>query len=596
MKPKFLFVYPTKYYYKNVFPERMKSPILSLMTHIIDLADVDFIDFEMLYKYPVTPAEIGEFKDLVRSKLKNYNPDIIGISCYTSFDYLSTVDIIHICHELHPKAKIVVGGFHPTAVPEDFDELPVDFVIRGEGELALREIIETGGKGLTKVILGKPLPPEFEKPLRYDIYPNITNELTLPLSRGCFHKCDFCVQSDDYLNNYRKDNLEHIKEKIKRAAEALPLRKIMFTDSYFGVNAEYTIKLIEFLKEEYSNLEYWCETRIDNKDMSWIPYIKDLKFDLHFGVESLANDTLLNLMHKTKNPDHYIESFFKTVELCQKNRLLALYGFIMNYPGELAESYEQTVSNIKKAALKYDEIDFYFHSNQYALYPGNNLYKRRFELAQNRGFYFGNDGWWRVHAPDVRARSENCIASTSIANKYGRNNAFWRQDNAVMKALYAKKHTYKAYARFHLEDITVSIADHYNKPRIPENDLTYENQYELLKKYKYTAKKHYYLYEDWLKIYHPEFCEYFSKLYNYLTYQYQRQLLTEYDNGLEFNMALKKLDDFYMLMEKEYEENTSEPQKDLSTLSLKLLGGHYIFNTDGTVKQLITQKTANTGS
>ncbi len=43
-------------------------------------------------------------------------------------------------------AVTVLGGYHPTAIPDELLSQPqVDMVVRGEGELTMRELITKGG-------------------------------------------------------------------------------------------------------------------------------------------------------------------------------------------------------------------------------------------------------------------------------------------------------------------------------------------------------------------------------------------------------------------------------------------------------------------
>lgn len=222
--------------------------------------------------------------------------------------------------------------------------------------------------------------------MRYDLYPYKTDELYISLSRGCFHRCAFCVQSDDFPNPYRKMDIDNIKDKIVRATEYFPIKRLLFSDPIFGIDMKGTEQLVEFLSNKYPHYTYWAETRIDRTTEDLIKCLSKLKIDLHFGVESLAEDTLLNLMTKTKNAEQYNEAFFKTIEYCQKYNVLGLFGFIMNYPGEKAESSRYTMQQLKKVTFLYDKLNVTFHINPYALYPGNEIYNRRFELAESRGF------------------------------------------------------------------------------------------------------------------------------------------------------------------------------------------------------------------
>lgn len=125
----------------------------------------------------------------------------------------------------------------------------------------------------------------------------------------------------------------------------------------------------------------------------------------------------------------------------------------MNFPGESAESYQQTINQMRKAAELYDNIDFCFHCNQYTLYPGNKIYDERHNLAESRGFTFLNDGWWRVSKPDIRKRSEDCSASSSIRREYGNAVDFWNRDIARVQGLYYYKYSQKAFAFYQKKDM-----------------------------------------------------------------------------------------------------------------------------------------------
>lgn len=65
--------------------------------------------------------------------------DLVGISCYSSFDYLKVIAIAELVRRANPRAWIVAGGYHPSARPSDFtfDGSPVDFAVIGDGERPL---------------------------------------------------------------------------------------------------------------------------------------------------------------------------------------------------------------------------------------------------------------------------------------------------------------------------------------------------------------------------------------------------------------------------------------------------------------------------
>lgn len=544
MKTKCLFIGSTKYNYNAGKPSTVKYSLLSLMSHVVDVADVEILDFEMLFGYPNTIKEIEEFREYVKAILKKKCPDIVAVSCYTSYDYLASVDILRICRRLYPKAILVVGGYHPTAVPEDFvgEEMLADYVIKGEGENALRNIIISNGKDLPRIITGEILDLNEEKPLRYDLYPYKTDELYISLSRGCFYKCAFCVQSDDYLIKYRKIELEQVKDKIDRASQYFPVKRLMFTDPIFGTDLEQTKELVNFLQRNYPQYSYWAETRIDRLTEELVIALSKLNIDLFFGVESLAEDTLVNLMDKTKNVQHYNECFFKAIDLCQKYGVLGMFNFIMNYPGEQAESSRYTLNQIKSVHEKYNKLNVSFHVNQYVLYPGNKIYDKRYKLNETRGFLFTNDGWWKSYEPYIIKRGENCIASTSIKNEYNGNSHYWQSEKNSILRQFVSKYDFSSYQFFQKDEIKSIIDAH-------DREVT-SNMYN--KVFKVIAQYRHFL-SIQLSLYHTildtnkseEFISAFDKLYLYTTYEIDKQLINECFEGLEeelFSRVCKNLD------------------------------------------------------
>ena len=78
---------------------------------------------------------IGTFEKV----LKEYEPDLVGFSCM-SFQYHTAVELARKTKEYRLDIHTVIGGYHPTIAPEEILHSPdmkvIDFVIRGEGEVA----------------------------------------------------------------------------------------------------------------------------------------------------------------------------------------------------------------------------------------------------------------------------------------------------------------------------------------------------------------------------------------------------------------------------------------------------------------------------
>ncbi|RLF86968.1 B12-binding domain-containing radical SAM protein, partial [Thermococci archaeon] len=100
-------------------------------------------------------AEEYTYRDVERI-IRKYDPDVVGITSTTSMmpDAYTVAKIAKMHNE---NVKVVMGGPHVTFVPErTFKECPyIDFIVRGEGEITFRELIDALDKGKdTSNILG----------------------------------------------------------------------------------------------------------------------------------------------------------------------------------------------------------------------------------------------------------------------------------------------------------------------------------------------------------------------------------------------------------------------------------------------------------
>src|SRR5271154_2842311 len=78
-------------------------------------------------------------RETVTRLVREINPDLVGLSVMT-FQRRTAERIMHLVRALKPTAKIVVGGYDPSLAHEAYLSMPVDFIVRGEGEVTFREL------------------------------------------------------------------------------------------------------------------------------------------------------------------------------------------------------------------------------------------------------------------------------------------------------------------------------------------------------------------------------------------------------------------------------------------------------------------------
>src|SRR3989337_3412432 len=76
----------------------------------------------------------------VKLEIKRINPEIVGITCSSS-TYNRVVETAKAIKETLPSCKVVVGGWHPSYMPESMlQHQEIEYVVMGEGENAMVEL------------------------------------------------------------------------------------------------------------------------------------------------------------------------------------------------------------------------------------------------------------------------------------------------------------------------------------------------------------------------------------------------------------------------------------------------------------------------
>jgi radical SAM superfamily enzyme YgiQ (UPF0313 family) len=87
-------------------------------------------------------------RETVTRLVQDHAPDVVGLSVMT-FQRATALKLAALVRALRPEARIVVGGYDPSLARDAYtaSSAGVDFVVRGEGELTLRELLRAIEQG-----------------------------------------------------------------------------------------------------------------------------------------------------------------------------------------------------------------------------------------------------------------------------------------------------------------------------------------------------------------------------------------------------------------------------------------------------------------
>lgn len=439
-----LLLYPSQFYFigrDRIVTSRLY--LTSLKTFIQKEASVDVCDFEVELGRPSSEEDIQIFMrraDSIFSQMPNY--DIVGISCYTSYSYLSTVNLGRLIRKRWPNAVIVVGGYHPTAMPHDFeyDKTPFDFIVRGEGEKVLRSILreDIQRDSTPQVLVGEQLKPKEWPRISHEKYYSKKAPFVVALSRGCSMSCKFCCQSGDISSLWRTlppaDALDYIKQIYRLFGPQF----IGFADPNFGFNRKWLVQFLEGLVKLNLPITYWAECRTENIDDYIIYLITKLNFNVYFGVDSLSPKTL-TIMGKTRNPSSYITKTLAVIHKCIRKGVRCELGFIANHPGETVDSFRETLNALWELINNYHQVSCILKMSPFVLYPGNYVFKNRKHYEEMYGYQVKEPYWWKINTQNMGDLSTKSIGSASLLRLYGFSPTFWTKEWNVLKNEALKK-------------------------------------------------------------------------------------------------------------------------------------------------------------
>jgi magnesium-protoporphyrin IX monomethyl ester (oxidative) cyclase len=177
---------------------------------------------------------------------------------------------------------VVMGGFHPTALPEDVLDLGcVDLVVVGEGEATFRELVEkgpsrdvkglcwkengqfvhTGMRELIRDVDSIRLPLRSIRPERFGEKSEDYTIDTIYTSRGCPWKCSFCA-NDKMHRQWRGRSAENVVEEIALLHDPKKRKLLKIWDANFLTNVRRAERICDLMIDRgLTNFRIMIETR-----------------------------------------------------------------------------------------------------------------------------------------------------------------------------------------------------------------------------------------------------------------------------------------------------------------------------------------------
>jgi radical SAM superfamily enzyme YgiQ (UPF0313 family) len=354
-----------------------KKPIKTIppFKELDDIYNTHYSPFSLFHTY----HRFGMTNEDIRRMISTKKPDLIGISSLFTTYFEEAVDIAKIAKEVDKSIVTVMGGNHPTLFPEEVLRYDcVDFIIRGEGELPFRMLVENikKGKSLNDIpglcyksngsMEIKKIYSDTDRNLRLkremiqkDFYRYGKGFIAPTLtSKGCPHSCYFCGKP---AVKFKRFNTEDIKNDLEKLMN-LGFDTIDFEDDYLDLTSPHTKDIFKWLSDK--NLRLTAMNGVIPKiDKDTIKIVRDAGFQrINLSLVDMSEH-----IQKETNRDQF-SGFNEILDDFITTGIPIEVHFILGLPA-------QTENDIINTMIYLAEKKVLLGSSVYYLSPGSPAFK-----------------------------------------------------------------------------------------------------------------------------------------------------------------------------------------------------------------------------
>src|SRR5215831_15563725 len=337
--------------------------------------------------------------------IHEFDSEVIGLSVM-SFQRRTAARIIALARALRPSVKIVVGGYDPSLAPEAYEEMGVDYIVRGEGEIAfcsLLRALESRGEftsicGLSYRVgegwIRNPLRPAHRLEDGDIRMPNRSARVlrgytllgrqvdVIETSRGCTYDCSFCSIIEMRGRNFHTYSFDRVLADIRDARDH-GARTIFLVDDNITLNVRRFEALCQaIIDARLHHLDYIVQgmtSAIANHSETLVPLMRKAGFRYVFlGIENILEADLNFLRAASKNARRENgrkagNATLQAIAALRRYKMYVVGGLIIGNPGDTRESIEVNL----EFARRYVDWPYIQHPTPYPRTPMTQDFQKR---------------------------------------------------------------------------------------------------------------------------------------------------------------------------------------------------------------------------
>jgi anaerobic magnesium-protoporphyrin IX monomethyl ester cyclase len=341
---------------------RLPLAVLALAAVLEGREEYEIVDGNIDDKPAETILKLIETRDV----------GLLGVSAMPGPQMAAAMETSRKIRSLRPDVKIAWGGYFPSIYPDAaLNAKYIDFVIRGQGEDTLLELLDAlRGKRKLDSILGLsykdafgfhrtnaerpmrgpdsfPWSPFHRLPVEKYLRPSFFGKRTAVhhASIGCPFNCSFCGVHAAYGRDEKMESPQRTVAILEHLATEYGADSVQFYDMNFFLREDHALELMELLAP--LNLRWWCEARVDIMSRYSDATMASIKRAgctmIFFGAES-GSDWALKEMQKGITTE-------QTLTMARRTRqfdIIPEFSFVVGNPKDPERDTRETLAFIRK--------------------------------------------------------------------------------------------------------------------------------------------------------------------------------------------------------------------------------------------------------
>jgi radical SAM superfamily enzyme YgiQ (UPF0313 family) len=327
----------------------------------------------------------------------------LGVSLVTGPMIRETVQIARAAKQLYPDKPVVLGGWHPSLLPDQTLAADcVDVVVKGQGEDAFLEVVQhieageslkgiagVGYKQAGRLVFNAPralkpireMPPKAYHLADFDAYERVCGRrwAMYTSSLACPFNCAYCTNDGVYGRKWNALDAPQVVEEMTDLATRYGLELLWVVDDNFLVDRDRAVAIAEGLVRKGVKFDWSIQA---STNLVTRLTVEELKLLRRAGLSQVAqgadsgSPTVLHLMNKDFQK---LDTIYQAADKLSQAGIRPSFNMIFGFPGEGEKERRESIQLIMNICRRYPGAEFW--TNIFTPYPGSPVMQRAFELG-----------------------------------------------------------------------------------------------------------------------------------------------------------------------------------------------------------------------